>query len=293
MRRPIELPVAVWNAALAALWLAVGRGAAGAAIAAAHAAALALPRLFDRVEARGRGGLWRDLYPMLLMPAFWIELGLLRELLPLPYHDAGIAALDHALFGTHLSAAWVRAMPWPWLSALMEAAYASYYLAAFGLPLGLALLRKRDALQEAVLRLMATYLAAFAIYVVFPVVGPSAALPPFDDPALHDVFWRFNHAAHASGNSVGTAFPSSHVAAVSAAAVVAVRRLPPWLGALYVLDVAAIALSTVYTQNHYPVDVLGGLALAALVQAVLVPLLERDPHRQAALVPAGVPAEGG
>jgi membrane-associated phospholipid phosphatase len=76
-----------------------------------------------------------------------------------------------------------------------------------------------------------------------------------------------------SGDAMGTAFPSSHVAG----SVTLTWIL--WRLGHYRLGVAGIVISlgvlgaTIYTQNHFAVDSLAGLVLSLGIQGLLVPRL--------------------
>jgi membrane-associated phospholipid phosphatase len=271
----VERVTAGYNLLLAGVWIGVGPGRWTIPIVAAHLVAAALPVLFDVAVPRRRCGPWtlRDLYPMLLLPALWTELGLLRELVGTPAHDAAVAALDRTLFGVHLNAAWAPAMPWRWLSETMQALYFGYYLVAFGVPLILVIAGRHGALRDAVLCMMTTYLACYVIYIAFPVDGPAHTLPRLATGLGDGFFHRLNDATHAAGDSAGTAFPSSHVAGVVTMALVARRWFSRPVALLFALVAGGVCLATVYTQNHYPTDVLAALALTAAIQGVVVPAL--------------------
>jgi membrane-associated phospholipid phosphatase len=78
----------------------------------------------------------------------------------------------------------------------------------------------------------------------------------------------------AAGDALGTAFPSSHTAGAVTLAVILWRwgSAPvAWMG---VTAAVAIAMATVYTGNHFPVDTLAGIAVALVAQFLVVPMLE-------------------
>jgi len=69
------------------------------------------------------------------------------------------------------------------------------------------------------------------------------------------------------------AFPSGHTTVSLVYLACGWRLFPRWRGALVVV-VAGIVFSTVYLSLHYVIDVVAGVALAALLPPVL-PVLRR------------------
>ena len=67
------------------------------------------------------------------------------------------------------------------------------------------------------------------------------------------------YAALASGSSFGAAFPSSHVAATTAAEL-ATFKGNRTLGWVLLVPVILMPIATVYTQMHYAWDAIAGVA---------------------------------
>jgi membrane-associated phospholipid phosphatase len=290
---PVDRLVALYNALWLGVWAAfVGRVSYAGWLLAVHGVALVLPRLLAEARIRSRAvrGL-RDLYPLLWLAAFWRELALLHGVTHARAFDREIAALDLRLFGwhgSHLNLVWMPRMPYPWLSESMHFAYWAYYLLIALPPLAFLVRGRHDALRALVFRLALTYLACFAVYIVYPVYGPRLTLPPYTGPLAHGFFYRLVHASLQAGDSPGCAFPSSHVAGALTIAYAAWRRVPRWAGWLLWLEALGICVSTVYTQNHYPIDVVAGLAWGLALQVVVAPRAARWlAGRRAEGVPAG------
>jgi membrane-associated phospholipid phosphatase len=275
--RPVDRLVFVYNVLLALVWGSlIGRADYAPLIALAHVAALSLPWLLRR--GAGRFGAvtqtLHDIYPLLWMAGFWTELGYLHPFHG-PTHDPWVTALDLAVFRVHWNAVWMPAMPWLWFSELMHLSYYAYYLVIVGPPLALLLTGRREGLRDVVLKVLVTYLGCFTLYLMFPVDGPAHTMVHYQGAPTTGFFYHLVHAAGDFGDSMGTAFPSSHVAGVVTAAWASWRWFSRPVALLLVLEAAGVVLATVYTQNHYAIDVTAGLLWAFLLQRTVVPLLER------------------
>ncbi len=270
--------IACYNALMAGVWaLHLGRTNFAPWIVAAHMAALTLPWLFARLPDRSAGWMTtlRDLYPLVLLLAYWPELDLLHEALLVGSFDNYIVALDQHAFGTHLHTIWMPAMPYLWLSELMYFMYFAYYALIFLPPIVVAVQGRRAAVRDMAFRLMVTYLGCYVIYVAFPVYGPHFLMEPFAGPHTDGFFYQLVERAHEAGDSRGTAFPSSHVAGGVTIAYLAWRWFSRPVALLMSLEATGILLSTVYTQNHYAIDAVAGVLWGLGLQVIAVPLLHR------------------
>ncbi len=297
--RPIDRILAGYNLALAGTWaLLLGRAAYAPPILAAHLAAALMPALLVRAPARPsrpvRG--LRELYPLIWVMAFWTELDFLRAHLHDAANDGPIAALDRALFGVHLSSEWMARMPQVWFSELMHLSYFGYYALILVPPVVLAVTGRRAALRDFVLRLTVAYLACYVVYIAFPVDGPHYLAARYHGPLNDGFFYRLVRLALDTGASRGASFPSSHVTGAVTIALIGWRWFRRPLAVLLTLEAIGVALSTVYTQNHYAVDSIAGVAWALGIQILLVPALVRGlrgtapSRRPAPLRPSAPPA---
>jgi membrane-associated phospholipid phosphatase len=265
-----------YNLLLAMLWAAAGSFAA----AMIHVAAVLLPTLLASTALA-------DIYPALAVMGIWTEMGaILPRLHPdgATLRDAVALHVDMIVFGTHWHVAWLARMPWPWFSAFMYAAYCSYYMLLIGLPLTLWLAHQREALADVAFRLLLVYAGCALCYLIFPVVGP-APLPPVADAVRHGVFFDFAANIQRAGDSLGTSLPSTHAAGSMMLALAAWRWVPRPIAIVLVIQAVAIAFSTVYTQNHYAIDAVAGVLLAA----TLTVAAEQINRRPTAVATARVP----
>ena len=273
--RAVDWMLAAYNLLLIGRWAPlVPQSEAARWLVVVHGIALGVPWLLTRAPAPGQRWLRRfhDLYPLAWICAFWRELDVRGQFLNnLPY-DHALIWLDRHVFGVHLNAAWLAAMPGRGFSEMMHLFYFLYYPLLLVTPLLFAPGPGRMR-REGTLRIAVTYLACFAVYALCPTTGPAALSVAFPESVRGGFMFHLNHLIQNSGDSLGTAFPSSHVAgSVTLTWILAragYRRLA-WAGAAITLGVVG---ATVYTQNHFAVDSLAGLVLSVSLQRWVVPLL--------------------
>jgi membrane-associated phospholipid phosphatase len=275
--RPVDLLLIGFNAAFGVLWLtALGRNPAAFWMVLAHGGAVALSLMTARPGAsRSRfGEVVRDIYPIVLISLYWLEMGLIRHGFHSRTFDAPVAAADLWLFGRHLQEIWLPAMPQVWFSEVMFAAYWVYYPMVFLTPLVLAL-RKRPEAEYVIYAITLAYVACYVWYALLPVDGPSHTMERFVGPHTEGFFYQLVMSGTHAADSMGTAFPSSHVVGAVAVAALAVRFFSRTWAVLFVLGALGVVLSTVYTQGHFAIDSLAGVVFALVVTLLIAPPLER------------------
>jgi len=240
---------------------------------AVHGIALGVPWLLARAPAPDRPWLRRlyEFYPLAWICAFWRELDVHgRFVSNLPY-DRALIWLDRAIFGVHVNTAWLEALPGRWFSELMHLCYFSYYPLLLIVPVLLAFAPPTALRREGVLRIATAYLACFLVYALWPTTGPGALHVSFPESVSDGLMFRINHVIQDSGDSLGTAFPSSHVAGAVTLTWILWRLGHRRLGGAGIAITLGVLGATIYTQNHFAVDSLAGLLLALGVQSLLVP----------------------
>jgi membrane-associated phospholipid phosphatase len=276
--RAVDRILATYNLVLMVVWATVWSATPYAPwLCAAHGAAAILPWLIVAGEHQlsRPGWVLREVYPFLLLAVFWSELGLLRGLLHGAPYDPAVEAMDLAVFGVHLHMVWMPRMPEIWLSETMHGAYFAYYFLIALPALWLLARRRRDAYHDLTFRLLLGYLVCYVIYLAFPVDGPIFRLTPFHGPLTAGFFYHLAHGVVEYGHAQGATFPSSHVVGAVTIAWVGWRYFPWPVGVLLGIEALGVTLSTVYTQNHYAVDSIAGVALAVLIQLWVAPALLR------------------
>ena len=213
----------------------------------------------------------RELYPLLLLAGLYGELDVLNGPGAIAVHDATVQQWELAIFGVQLSTEWWRAMPSRFWSAVLHAAYLSYYLIVVAPAFYFVWRRDLPALRYFTFVVIATFVVCYLVFVFYPVAGPYYVFPRPDPWFTDNVFARMVYGTLATGSSYGAAFPSSHVAA-ALAAVLASARGSRGLAWALALPTMLLTVAVVYCQMHYGVDAIAGLLVGALVVAAARPL---------------------
>lgn len=224
--------------------------------------------LFTRPGLGPIGRSIREIYPLLLLFSLYSELDVLNGPGGRPVYDAVVQGWELAVFGAQLSTEWWRAMPSRFWSAVLHAAYLSYYLIIVAPAFYFAWRRDLPALRHFILVVMTTFVLCYLVFIFFPVAGPYYVFPRPDPWFLDNVFARAVYDALATGSSYGAAFPSSHVAAAVAATLSAGRGSRA-LGWTLAVPTVLLTVAVVYCQMHYGVDAIAGLLTGAGVTAVV------------------------
>jgi membrane-associated phospholipid phosphatase len=240
---------------------------------AAHALFGLLLYLLTRPGLGPVGRSIREIYPLLLLVALYSELDVLNGPGGTTVYDGVVQRWELAIFGTQLSSEWWRAMPSRFWSAVLHAAYLSYYLIVVAPAFYFAWRRNIVALRHFILVVMATFVVCYLVFIFFPVAGPYYVFPRPDPWFVDNFFARAVYDTLATGSSYGAAFPSSHVAA-AVAATLSARRGSRRLGWNLAIPTVLLTVAVVYCQMHYGVDAIAGLLTGAGVTA-LVERLDR------------------
>jgi len=228
---------------------------------------LLLPRLSaEGLFAEVAGGA----YPLILASAFYWQLGVVQVDVGHLF-DGVVQHWEMAVFGAQVSALWHVRMPWPLLSAALHFCYGAYYWVLAGVPAYLLLSGRREGYRRAVFVTSLALYLCYLVFAVFPVAGPYFAFPQPTGVVVANWPARYVYFMLGNGSSMGTAFPSSHIAA-SWVMVWAAWKAAPRLGLALVPIALGLALGTVYGQFHYAVDAVVGALLAVGLMLAADPL---------------------
>ncbi|MHC4591093.1 MAG: phosphatase PAP2 family protein [Planctomycetota bacterium] len=253
---------------------------------AVHGAVLVAVHVLILIGGKSENGFVRMLrcfYPMILYTFLYTETNKLDGLFYHGYLDGFFIDLDQRLFGCQLSRTMMQTRPYLWVSEILYLFYFSYYVMVAAVGFALYFKDRRHFIRYVTVVSFVFYVC-YLTYIFLPVMGPHGADsgvtfhgelasvgPRVVPEALKGgVFYNVMGVLYKLVEPQGGAtFPSSHVAVAVATLWFTWTHFKKvrWL---HLVAVIMLCVSTVYCGYHYAVDMLGGLAAAA----VLVPLGE-------------------
>ena len=245
-----------------------------------HALVALLMYLFTRLGPDDKlGRLAHDLYPLLLLPVLYSELGLMNLQLEIANtfgRDELVQRWEAAIFGGQISYEWIRSSPSVFWSGLLHLAYLWYYPIILVGPIVLLARGEAERARWVLLATMTAFIACYVVFALFPVSGPNYA---FDNPSgeVRNVWSaRLVYSLLDQGSAFGTAFPSSHVAATVAATFALWHE---WRRVAWVVLIPTVLLivSTVYCQMHYGVDAAAGIVVGLGASIVAARVKAQEP----------------
>lgn len=206
----------------------------------------------------------RDWYLIMSFPFVFKELTYLSTALFPYYLEPILIQSDLVLDALVLEP--IGFQPSFWLNELMAFAYWTYYPLV---PLvGFILYAKasRPEFVRYMFRLCATFLICYVLYILMPVRGPHHAMLNHNPADLDGGFFLgLVLLIQGKGQTIGAAFPSSHVAAAWIC-VFALRQIDKRWYIILTLLVSVLSVSVFYLRYHYMVDAIAGFVLALGLQ---------------------------
>ncbi len=156
--------------------------------------------------------------------------------------------------------------------------YGSLFLAAL---LPAFVVHQQELVRRTILAFLTIWLVAFAIFLTYPTLTPR---PP---KVVGDSFADWGLRLIYSSDTKYNCFPSLHVAQCYLAALIC-SRVHRGVGAAAIVWASLVALSTLFTKQHYVLDVLAGMVLAYLAYHFIVRSFPKDrvPEDEKRLAPA-------
>ncbi|MEO8889373.1 MAG: phosphatase PAP2 family protein [Jatrophihabitantaceae bacterium] len=238
------------------------------------------------ITCLGRG--WRR---MLLIVVDWLPFTLvlmtydqsraIADTLGMPVHELDVARAERWLFGAHIPTVWLQQHFYDpatvhWYDAVATVIYSSHFMLTPVLA-GIFWIRDRKLWLRYISRVIVLSFAGLATYVVFPeappwlaskdgYIGPVTRLSARGWEYLHAGFAnRLIEAGQSGGSNAVAAMPSLHFAFAVLAAMFVADRFTSRRRYLFALYPIVMALTLVYTGEHYVIDLVFGLLYAAAV----------------------------
>ena len=210
------------------------------------------------------GRVLREVMPLVLTLVGYAALDVLSGGGQLRAHDDVLLAWEEATFGMQPARDWWRGHTSPFWSSLLHSVYFFYYL-ILAVPALFFLLRGDwPAFRRFSRNVVCTFCVCFLVFVLYPVAGPYYVFEHPTGLMVDNLPAHMVYAALASGSSFGAAFPSSHVAATTAAGL-ATFKGNRTLGWILLVPVLLMPIATVYTQMHYAWDAIVGVLVGIAV----------------------------
>lgn len=246
----------------------------------ANALVVILVALVNQPGLGRSGTLLREVYPLVLLGALYGALDVLNAGRGTGVFDPLVMEWERAIFGGQVSREWWRSNASPFWSTVLHGAYLAYYVIIPLPPLYFVITRDQRALRRSILLIMTAFILSYLFFVFLPVAGPYYQFERPTGDFVANPMARAVYGILSLGSSYGAAFPSSHVAA-TVAATVAAWWGAPLLGLALAVPTAMLTIGVVYTQMHYGVDAMAGLAVAVVAIALTYALEKRNLPRRA------------
>lgn len=232
-----------------------------------------------RARRDGARGFIAEWYVPIVLVGLYAIIGLLNEPAGGGAHsfDTMVQGWDAALFGGQVAFDWPRSMPNYLFAEFLSLCYLSFYAVCIGSPAVLWAIGRKAEARQAIFAELMTFFGCYAVFLLFPVAGPPYFWPWPEGPAFSGPLVGAVQHLISSGDSWGSAFPSSHVAASVVALVFAFRGWRP-LGWILLTPVLGIFLAVTYLQIHYGIDAIAGLATAGVISLIAPRLCPLTPQ---------------
>jgi membrane-associated phospholipid phosphatase len=226
--------------------------------------AVAFVTLFPMLGETGWKTTLRHWLPVVLLAMVYTELDILNDMFTTAFHDEPIIAIDQALFRTQLAIELRNWLPYKPLSEYLHFAYFSYYFLFPILGIALFVKRKLNEFRYAATVTLAVFALCYSIFIFYPVSGPWNYYEQAPLSQVGHFAPALVHMVLLKGESIGTAFPSSHVAVAVAVWLVA-WRVDRRVFTILAFLVPALVIGTIYGGFHYAIDAIVGVAVGVLV----------------------------
>ncbi len=225
----------------------------------------------SRRESSPRDSVLAEWYPLVVLLAVYASIGLVngpRESLGLSF-DPVVVHWEGRLMGPRLMERWGGHDGPQLVNWTLALSYLAFFPMVIAAPLVLWCQGKVGHAKRAIFGITLVFFSCYLLFILFPVAGPAYLWGwPVGQPQS-DLPVRLVRSLNDRGDSWGTAFPSSHVAASAVAVLLGMtgcRRL----GSMLMPIAVGILLAVIYFRVHYVLDAAAGLLLATVAAWAVV-----------------------
>jgi len=186
-----------------------------------------------------------------------------------PWHQERLLyEIDTAAFLGHNPNVLLDGMATPWLTELLQAVYAFYYLIPLVMLLAMVLRRSAGGLQRGLFDVLLCLYGSYVGYFLVPATGPNInklGLYPAHFASPMEGLWfaeELRASIHAAEWIKQDCWPSGHTALSFVCLVIARREGVRWAYRVLLVPVTLLIFATMYLRYHYVIDVACGLLLA-------------------------------
>ncbi len=207
----------------------------------------------------------RNLYPFLVLPFLYKEIGLLNHILFLEPKDELFISIDKVIFfGENVGLTFCKHFSSKLFSEIMHFFYFSYYLVLF-LPAIYFLKKYPSEFDRYMFVMFLSFFLYYIIFIFYPVYGPEFYISNYLGYELKPLkgfyFKKILTIILDNGEINGAAFPSSHVG-ISLIIFLLLKDKSKFVSILVFICFLGICVATVYCRAHYGIDVLAGILTA-------------------------------
>lgn len=188
--------------------------------------------------------------------------------------DDWLIKTDYLIFGAHPTV-WTERLINPFLTAVLQLAYISYYFMPISLGITLIAKQRRAEFEKALFGIVLCFYLSYIGYLLVPAIGPRFTLNGIQTTGLEAgpfITW-IQETLNSLEHNKTDAFPSGHTAIALVTLYYSLTFREKMLSAVLLPAAFALIVSTVYLRYHYVVDVIAGIALAGATIA-LAPKLD-------------------
>jgi membrane-associated phospholipid phosphatase len=217
----------------------------------------------------------RIFYPIILVLFGWSEIDILARMFFGTYWSTDhIIHLEKLIFAVYPTI-WAQKFLHPWLDELMNIFYDGYYLFMPLVGITLFFKRKYKEVFAAFAIGTAVHFSNFILFYFFPTLGPQEMFTELQHLKFTGyIFAEITRIIQSNGSVRGGTFPSSHVSAAFAWALIAFRYERK-LGYFLLPMSLGVGVATVYLGYHYALDPICGYIWCLIIYPIVLRLIKK------------------